>query len=106
MELVEKPYPPREGHHSGGFGYASDMMALAVNRDDAETFIKHMEECGGAGCEVLIAGSVINYAAIHGAAECVKAVYAAGGGQEMPLEHWLKIAEFPVYGPRVKMFER
>jgi hypothetical protein len=109
MELAEKksPYPPHDEEYiNRGFGYASDMMAIAVNLDDAETFIKYMDECGGVDCDVLIAGSVINYAAIHGAPECVKAVYAAGGGKDKPLKHWLKIADSPAYGPRVKMIVR
>ena len=92
-------YPEREGRLSAGFGYASDMMAIAVGRDDAEAFMKFMEECGGVDCEVLISGSVINYAATHGAVEYVKAVFAAGGGKDYPLEYWLKKTEKPPYGP-------
>ncbi len=98
MELVEnKPatdYPPREEWKVTGFSYASDMMARAMRSDDAEAFMRFCEECGGVGCDVLIAGSVINYAALHGAKECVKAV---GGDAGYPLEHWLERAENPRY---------
>lgn len=101
MELVTKPlYPAREGYKSPALGYQSDMIHIAVNRDDAESFMKFLNEIGGVECEVLVAGSVINYAAIHGAVECVKALYAAGAGKEQPIEHWLKRAETPSYGPK------
>lgn len=94
-------YPTKESRDkSPGFGYASDMLALAVNRDDAKAFMFFLDQAGGVDCEVLIAGSIINYAAIHGAVSCVEAIHKAGGGQGKPLKHWLKIAEEPAYGPR------
>ena len=100
MEQVEFKYPTREEHKAAGFSYASDMVHLAVYRDDADTFMRFLEECGGPDCEALLAGSVVNYAAIHGAAECVRALFADGvkerAGHNM--EYWLKKAEKPVYG--------
>lgn len=94
-------YPTRESRDkSPGFGYESDMLALAVNRDDAKAFMHFLNGAGGVDCEVLISGSVINYAATHGATECVEAIHKAGGGQGKSLPYWLKVAEVPSYGPR------
>ena len=105
MELVvNKPmneFPAREGYKGAGFGYASDMMHMCVNRDDAENFIKFAREVG-LDAEVLIAGSLVNYAAIHGAAECVKALCDLGKNAGYPLKHWLKKAENPPYGPNAR----
>lgn len=99
---MSKPeYSAREGWKSPGFGYASDMVARAVNNDDAEGFLKYIEECGGFDCEVLISGSVANYAATHGASNCVRAMFADGRKEVSghDLEYWLKVAAAPVYGP-------
>lgn len=75
------------------------MMALAVNRDDPAAFMFFLDECGGTQCEVLISGSIANYAAQHGAVDCLKALFASGARYEYPLEYWLKKAERPSYGP-------
>lgn len=96
-------YPPREGYKTSGFGYASDMIHLAVNRDDPEGFMKFLDECGGPTCEALVAGSIWNYAAIHGAAKCLQALHDSGATSQKGVAYWLKVAERPVYGPRVKM---
>lgn len=99
---MSKPeYSPREGWKSPGFGYASDMVARAVTWDDADGFMKYIEECGGFDCEVLISGSVANYAATHGASNCLRAMFADGRKEVSghDLEYWLKIAERPSYGP-------
>lgn len=97
-------YPTKESRQraGAGFGYESDMLALSVNRDDAKAFMHFLKAAGGVDCDVLIAGSIINYAALHGADECVRAIYAAGGGQDRPLTYWLTKAEDPSYGPRAK----
>ena len=103
MEMVinnKWDYPPREGYRGAGFGYASDMMHLAVNRDDAEGFMKYLGMAGGLECEVLLAGSLENYAALHGATNCIKALFAAGKKSDEPMAYWLKKAEKPNYGPR------
>lgn len=96
-------YPPREAYKTNGFGYASDMMHMAVYRDDPEGFMRFLEECGGPSVETLIAGSIWNYAAIHGASRCIQALHDSGATSERGVEHWLQVAEKPVYGPRVKM---
>lgn len=97
-------YPTKESRPTAGagFGYVSDMLAMAVNRDDAKAFMHFLPEAGGVDCEVLISGTIIRYAANHGASECVKAICAAGGGKGQPLKYWLKEAEDPSYGPRAK----
>lgn len=96
------PYAAREGYRGNGFGYASDMIHIAVNRDDAEAFMRFLKEIGGVECETLIAGSVVNYAAIHGATECVKALFAAGAKPPMSMDYYLQQAEKPAYGPRAR----
>ena len=105
MELVvdnprTSPYAEQEGYKGNGFGWASDMMHIAVNRDDAEAFMRFLSECGGPECKVLLAGSIENYAALHGSVECLKAIFAAGVKSDYPLDYWLKKAEKPSYGPR------
>jgi len=94
-------YPAREGWKSPGFGYASDMIARAVNHDDPDGFLRFVEECGGIDCEVLISGSIANYAATHGAERCVRALFADGRKEVSgrTLDYWLKVAARPVYGP-------
>ena len=102
----ESEYPTKESRPtSAGFGYASDMMALAVNRDDAAAFMFFLDQCGGPDCEVLISGSVLNYAATHGAERCVKALIAAGSKSDFPPEYWLKKAQTPCYGPNANRFQ-
>jgi hypothetical protein len=98
---MKKEYPPRGGYKSSGFGYASDVIHMAVYRDDAEMFMLALAELGGAGVEVLIDGSIFNYAAMRGAVDCLKALFASGAKSEFPLEYWLKKAENPSHGPRV-----
>lgn len=98
-------YPIRDGWKSAGFGYASDMVHVAANHDDAVNFMKYLAECGGLDCEVLIAGDIINFAALHGAPECLKALFADGAKSDYPLEYWLKKAEKPSYGPRASKFQ-
>ena len=99
-------YPSKETHKSGGFGYASDMAHLAVNRDDAEGFIRFMRECGGFECEVLLSGCVFGYAASHGATKCLEALYAAGAKSDRDLAYWLKVADKPRYGPRAAIQDK
>jgi hypothetical protein len=94
-------YPTKESRpSSAGFGYGSDMIHLAVARDDPKAFMFFLAECGGPDCEVLLAGSVVNYAALHGAPECIKAMFDAGLKSEYPKAYWLKKAEKPAWGPR------
>jgi hypothetical protein len=95
-------YPTRETRKAAGFTYASDMLALAVNRDDAKAFMFFMDECGGPECEVLLAGSVVNYAALHGASKCIQAMFSAGLKSDYDEAYWLKKAETPAWGPRAK----
>lgn len=100
VDNTVSPYPSREGYKPQLLTYASDMCHIAVNRDDAVNFMRFLEECGGVDCEVFISGSVLTYAANHGAVECVKALVAAGAKSEYPLEYWLKRAEKPSAGPK------
>ena len=94
-------YPSKEGHKSAGFGWASDCMAIAVNHDDAEGFIQYAKECGGFDVEVLISGDLFNYAATHGATQCLKALFkVAGDKAKYDLDYYLAKAEKPSYGPR------
>lgn len=94
-------YPTKESRPtSAGFGYASDMLALAVNNDDPKAFMTFLDEAGGLEVECLIAGSIVNYAALHGATECIKALFAAGAQSDYPQRYWLTKAENPFYGPR------
>lgn len=102
MQVVEKksPYSPREGWRSAAFGWASDMVHIAVNRDDPDGFMTHLNEIGGIECEVLLSGCLARYAASHGAVECLRALFAAGFKSAYPLAYWLRQAEKPSYGPR------
>ena len=94
-------YPTKESRPSSpGFGYGSDMMAIAVNRDDAAAFMFFLDECGGPEVEVFIAGNIFNYAALHGATKCLHALFKSGAKSNYPIEHWLQRAERPSYGPR------
>jgi len=94
------PYAPREGYKGNAFGWASDMVHIAVYRDDPEGFIKYLNECGGVNCEVFISGTTLRYAANHGAFECIKALFANGVKSDRGIEYWLKEAETPAYGHR------
>lgn len=96
--LFEYPSKASRGK-SAGFGYASDMLALAVNRDDPKAFMAFVDEAGGPRVEVLIAGTIYNYAALHGAVDCLKALAASGAKSDYSIEYWLKKAEKPSYGP-------
>ena len=100
MEIVQKPpYPSRDGYRSAGFGYASDMLHVAVNRDDAVNFMAFLEEAGGLDVECLLAGDIMNYAAIHGAADCVKALFKVRQNWKQPIAYYLDLASKPAYGP-------
>lgn len=92
-------YAAEEGWRSAGFGYASDMLANATNRDDPAAFLWFLEKAGGLDVEVLIAGDIVNYAAIHGASECVKALFKARSEWKRPLDYYLGLADKPFYGP-------
>ena len=95
-------YPINDDNYkSSGFGYASDMLALAVNHDDAEGFARFLPEVGGVNVEVLVAGSLANYCAVHGSHACIEALYAAGFKDDWGKEYWLDKAKKPAYGPRV-----
>lgn len=103
LPAKKPPYPPREGYKGAGFSYASDMMAIAVNHDDPDGFLIYMDECGGINCEVLISGSIVNYAATHGAERCVRALFERHetvSGHD--LDYWLAVAAKPVYGPNAR----
>ena len=94
-------YPPNDNQYkSSGLSYASDMLHLAVNRDDAEGFMRFLPDVGGARAEVLGAGSIPNYCALHGSVACINAVYHDGFKDEWGREYWLEKAKNPVYGPR------
>ncbi len=93
-------YPTKESRPtSAGFGYGSDMMALAVNRDDPRAFMFFLDECGGPEVEVLISGTIFRYAASHGASRCLDALFDSGAKSEYSRAYWLKQAEKPSYGP-------
>ena len=97
---MKREYASREGYKSSGFGYPSDQIHVAVYRDDAEAFMRFLDELGGPDVEVLIDGNIFNYAARRGASECVKALFASGAKSNHDLAYWLKVAEEPAYGPR------
>lgn len=92
-------YPAEEGRKSAGFGYASDMLAMSVNKDDPLAFMYFLEMAGGLDVEVLIAGDIVNYAATHGATECVEALFKARPEWKLPQSYYLDLAAKPVYGP-------
>lgn len=99
-EGFRRDYPTRESRPtSSGFGYDSDMMALAVNHDDAVAFMYFLKGCGGLDCEVFIAGNLANYAALHGARDCVDALFDAGGKYPNDRMYYLKLCDTPTYGP-------
>ncbi len=98
-------YPIRDGWKSAGFGYASDMLHVATNHDDAPRFMEFLEECGGPSVEVFIDGNIFTFAANHGAVECLKALFASGAKAPRTLEHYLKVAEKPAWGPKARRLQ-
>ena len=97
-------YPVKDDNYkSPGFSYASDMLHLAVNRDDADGFMRFLPDVGGAKAEVLVAGSIPNYCAVHGATACINAIYDDGFEDEWGREYWLEKASKPAYGPRAAL---
>lgn len=104
---MKPDYPVREGRKSAGFGYASDMIHIAVNHDDPRGFMEYLKECGGPDVEVLIDGDIFTFAANHGATECLKALFASGAKPKSgrDLAHYLKVAEKPAWGPRARRLD-
>ncbi len=95
-------YPIRDGYKSSGFGYASDMIHVAVCHDDAPRFMGFLKECGGQEVEVLLDDNIFRYAANHGATSCLEALFASGAKSDRTLDYWLKAAEKPAWGPKAR----
>lgn len=97
-------YPTKEEWRGGNpFSYESAMLHLAVNNDDPEAFVHFMGD--PKKCDFFMCGSLVEYAANHGAEQVLRRLWELGVEAADHLDHsgWLARCSEPPYGPRSKV---
>lgn len=69
-------YDPTRGYPP--LGYLSQMVDMALTRDDVEGYFHFLDKCGGLSCKTLSADSLPHYAAKRKAVKCLDALIEKG----------------------------
>lgn len=79
MEMSMMQYPEHEQNRFyPPLGYLSQMVDMALTRDDVEGYFHFLDKCGGLSCKTILADSLPYYAAKRKAVKCLDALIEKG----------------------------